>query len=268
MREIMEETMQRRLMLSQAQNCRDLGGYPLEGGGATAWRRFIRSGMPTGVTREDLQTLRDADITTVVDLRCNWERAQEACALEGVPGILYHQHSLLGEERWVDRPDETPRRYFDMTKGEAMGRVMKVLANAPGGVLFHCRAGKDRTSVVAAILLMLAGVGRADIMADYIQSSAYLQVAWERPDFQFPLRDVLPRLEYIDGFMTLFREAYGDARSYLAGMGLSREEIGRLRGRLTGTAPMGRAALPYAAPRHAAGGAGHRAYKAPRDDEL
>ena len=51
---------------------------------------------------------------------------------------------------------------------------MKVIANTDGGVIFHCTAGKDRTGIVAALMLLLAGVVEEDIMADYMTTYAYI----------------------------------------------------------------------------------------------
>ena len=73
-------------------------------------------------------------------------------------------------------PDEVPLSYMEMADGTGqMAGALQAIAEAPQAVLFHCTAGKDRTGVVAALLLWLAGVSEEDILADYIVSGPYLQ---------------------------------------------------------------------------------------------
>lgn len=53
--------------------------------------------------------------------------------------------------------------------------IFKILANAEGGVLFHCTAGKDRTGVIAALLLGICEVSENDIIANYEVTNTYIQ---------------------------------------------------------------------------------------------
>ena len=62
---------------------------------------------------------------------------------------------------------------MDIATAKNMSEVLKVLAEAESGVLFHCTAGKDRTGVVSAIILMLCGVERETIVRDYVVSREY-----------------------------------------------------------------------------------------------
>ena len=54
-----------------------------------------------------------------------------------------------------------------IAKAKVMPEVFKCIANAKTGVMFNCTAGKDRTGVVAAILLLHAGVDDKDIIDNY-----------------------------------------------------------------------------------------------------
>ena len=84
------------------------------------------------------------------------------------PGIRYLHCPLAGDGR-VPAPDEVPLSYMEMADGTGqMAGALQAIAEAPQAVLFHCTAGKDRTGVVAALLLWLAGVSEEDILADYI----------------------------------------------------------------------------------------------------
>ena len=166
--------MLRRIPLGKMNNLRDLGGYPA-GDGVTVWERFLRGDNPTGLSEQDIQWLRERDITTIVDLRSGEELARQPDQLRGQPGFLYHHCPLVGIEKLPNLEADIGRAHFEaMDRLTCVGRAMRILAAAPGGVLFHCTAGKDRTGILAMLLLSLAGVAREDILADYQISETYL----------------------------------------------------------------------------------------------
>ncbi len=110
-----------------------------------------------------------------------------------------------------------------------------IAAAGPGPLLFHCVAGKDRTGVIAALLLSLADVAPAAIAADYAVSAGNLREAYlsRYPDadpaaiiasLRCPEEAVHNMLRYLD--------RAGGIRAYLGGIGLSAAEITRLRARL------------------------------------
>ncbi len=117
-----------------------------------------------------------------------------------------------------------------------MKEVLQVIATAaPGPLLFHCVAGKDRTGIVAALLLALADVTPDAIAYDYSVSAEHLREAYlsryanrDRAEIleavRCPPEGVYNMLEYL--------ERCGGIRAYLAQIGLSPEEIAQLRGRL------------------------------------
>ena len=104
-------------------------------------------------------------ITTVVGLRSAEEIERKPDPLAQEPGIRYLHCPLAGDGR-VPAPDEVPLSYMEMADGTGqMAGALRAIAEAPQAVLFHCTAGKDRTGVVAALLLWLAGVSEEDIAA-------------------------------------------------------------------------------------------------------
>ena len=148
--------MLRRIPLGKMNNLRDLGGYPA-GDGVTVWERFLRGDNPAGLSEQDIQWLRERDITTIVDLRSGEELARQPDQLRGQPGFLYHHCPLVGIEKLPNLEADIGRAYFEaMDRLTCGGRAMRILAAAPGGVLFHCTAGKDRTGILAMLLLSLA----------------------------------------------------------------------------------------------------------------
>ena len=154
----------RRILLCGMENLRDLGGYPLAGRGSerfTRWGSLYRGDLPKQVTQADRQHLRELGITTVVDLRSKEEIERKPDPLAQEPGIRYLHCPLAGDGR-VPAPDEVPLSYMEMADGTGqMAGALRAIAEAPQAVLFHCTAGKDRTGVVAALLLWLAGVSEA-----------------------------------------------------------------------------------------------------------
>ena len=114
--------------------------------------------------------------------------------------------------------------------------VLQVIAAASAGpLLFHCVAGKDRTGLIAALLLALADVKPESIAADYAESSqmlgnAYL-VRYKDVDPQDVLENVRCPEEGVHN-MLAYLERAGGVREYLRKIGLNELEIARLRGRL------------------------------------
>lgn len=224
-------------MLSGTDNTRDLGGYPVPGG-VTAWGRTFRSDAPVQLTREDVETLLKAGATTHIDLRTLEEVERRPSALQNMPGFDYHHVDLCACMQMLpDSEEGVPVSYFEMTQQtEPMARIFRTIAAAEGGVFFHCTAGKDRTGVVASVLLLLAGAARDEVLADYILTAAYMREPIRKfleTDPELPAYIIIPKVDFIDGFLDRFLAVYGDARKYLKSIGISEEEINSITQRLT-----------------------------------
>jgi protein-tyrosine phosphatase len=136
-------------------------------------------------------------------------------------------------------------------RGVAFVRVFREIAGAaPGAVLFHCTAGKDRTGMIAAFLLRLAGVADDVIVEDYAQTSRYIgamvealqreaaEQGRERKTFAPFQRSDPPTMR---GFLRALDDEHGGAEAYLERHGLSPAEIAALRGRMRADSPRSRA---------------------------
>jgi protein-tyrosine phosphatase len=70
-------------------------------------------------------------------------------------------------------PFDLGRLYVEMLHGVGAAHLVEAVdavATAPGPVLVHCTAGKDRTGVLVAVVLALVGVDRAQIVTDYVRT--------------------------------------------------------------------------------------------------
>lgn len=172
----MSGTFERHIRLDGAFNVRDLGGYALPGGGATRWRSVLRADGLQHLTAGDVGTLLDLGLATVVDLRSDLELERHPSVLAGHRAIDYRHIPLFDSLAPVDtllssQPSYSlAERYVSAAEvcAPALARIAATIAEARSGlVLFNCTAGKDRTGIVAAMMLGLAGVSDDDIAQDY-----------------------------------------------------------------------------------------------------
>ncbi|MVB10742.1 Tyrosine-protein phosphatase [Caprobacter fermentans] len=225
----------RRYRCEHCRNMRDLGGYPSARGGITAWRRFIRSDAPVLLTQNETAMLRERNIMTVIDLRYPDEAERKPCFLAGEKDFSYYNFSI-GSGFVPAEEEEIKHSYMTFVHHQsAMKQVFQTMAKADNGVLFHCSAGKDRTGVVSALLLSLAGVEDCDILADYEVSYPYIRPILRKlreNDPSLPAFAGRSKTEYLEDFLKLFRAEYGCTEDYLMSIGLDRTILHRLKSRL------------------------------------
>jgi protein-tyrosine phosphatase len=174
---------QRRIPFEGAVNFRDLGGYPVVGGGRTLWGRVFRSDGLHALTALDHDTFNRLGLRVLYDLRREDERSEEPNLLPEPSELRTILMPLLGSSdaapmlrRVVDGEDLLLRIYRGMIRnaGPMFGSFLGGMAS-PGGLpaVFHCAAGKDRTGMAAALLLSALGVDRSDVLDDYELTSVY-----------------------------------------------------------------------------------------------
>ena len=159
-------------------NARDLGGLPTVDGRETRRRALVRADTLDGLTPTGWAALRDHGVRTIVDLRNGDERAS-AAEPEGIDVVHIELDSLDEDEEfwadWMHGPQfATPLYYAPFLERfpHRMEEVLDAIEHAPpGGVLFHCVGGRDRTGLVALVLLAIAGV-RPDAIADDYERAA------------------------------------------------------------------------------------------------
>jgi protein-tyrosine phosphatase len=135
-----------------------------------------------------------------------------------------------------------PERYALMLdrRQEALGAIFDGIASADGPVLFHCFAGKDRTGLVAALLLSVAGVDPDAIGADYAETDVQLASKYEEwlakatPERLATMRDELRcPPEWILSTLDHLERRWGGVEPYLEAAGVSADTITRLQSKLT-----------------------------------
>lgn len=251
-----EVYVSRPLPLRGVRNVRDLGGYPFtrEDGskGVTARGRFLRAGTLGGIRAEDIRALRQYGLRRVIDVRSNFELRlwPDPFARRRRTGIDYIHIPMLDQLNSSGFGGTLPERMSNVYRelldddGTSLRRVMEAL-DGPGCSLFHCRAGKDRTGVIAMLLLGLAGVDDAHIVADYAVTQRYMGRGLEaqRLGVSLLLRKPVPRCLFesdpaeMERTLSYLRERYGSARGYLIGhAGCAPELVDRLTARLRGDA--------------------------------
>ena len=240
-------------------NTRDLGGLPTSRG-FTRSGVVVRSDNVASLTPEGRQAMIDYGVVTVIDLRSDSEvkgspgppfsRFQSTSPVvssgstaDGTPDYL---HLALIDDATAavlnDAPT-MPERYALMLdkRQAAVGAIFDGIAASEGPVLFHCFAGKDRTGLIAALMLSLAGVEPEAIGADYAQTDIQLAGRYQewlatattperlesmREELRCPPEWILSTLEHVE-------RRWGGVEAYLEAAGLSLSTITRLQSKLT-----------------------------------
>ncbi len=232
----------RHVMLESAFNFRDLGGYPAGNGRRTRWRTLFRADGLHRLTEPDLEILRRLGLSTVIDLRTENELAERGRFPVDAHPVGYHHLSLM-DVIWD--PAQAPpahepatefllTRYIEMIERaeERFAQAFSILA-APGALpgVFHCAAGKDRTGVLAGLLLSSLGVSDDDVVADYALTAlamARMQERWaaESEEARAALAATPAAFMAADpaamaGLLELIRQEHGSTRSYVRALGVS-----------------------------------------------
>ena len=247
-----------RVALEGSQNFRDLGGYPAADSRRVRWNRLFRADALSTLTAADVAHLEAIGLRSVCDFRGADEVSEEPGAFADHPAIGY-RNLAIGENaspaEWRARfesgdfgdLDEAflARSYRAMldTRADVFAAALRgFLAADALPAVFHCTAGKDRTGVMAALVLELLGVPRAHVVADYALTAHYTEgriraaerwfgergIPLEVAERLFSARppNIEAALEHLD------EEHGGIARYARQRMGLGEDEIAALRERL------------------------------------
>lgn len=253
------------LELEGAANARDVGGLPTSDGRTIAERALLRADNLQGLTTADVELLvEDLGLRTVVDLRSTREvEAEGPGPLRAVDRVEHVHLSMLPErgemtdaaaDALFTRREQALARYpgdpmcalylgYLEDRPENVVGALRTITAAPGAALVHCAAGKDRTGVVVALSLTVAGVHREAVVADYAASGTRIDGIMARllasPTYRPDLEsrgggsDVhRPRAETMEAFLTEVDSRYGGVLTWLDGHGFGADDVARLRTKL------------------------------------
>jgi len=215
----------RHLRWSACYNARDLGGHATDDGGMTRMGAVVRADSVGRLTEQGCAALEAYGIRTIIDLRAAVEVRDEPSPFVEHATIGAHHLPLNPNDRAVSKAViahtaaglphlAAVNAAYLATNGAQIAAIMRAIANAPeGGVLFHCHAGRDRTGLIAALLLGVAGVPAATIITDYALSFG-------------------STAETMEATLGHVESAYGGIRGYLRSIDLTDAEIVSVRRRL------------------------------------
>jgi protein-tyrosine phosphatase len=238
----------REIKLDNVKNFRDLGGY-LTSHGSVAWGRLFRSDGLSMLSDADLDVVDALGIRTVIDLRTSRELTEVGrFPVERMP-VAFHHVSVMdrtwhedGRDVGDDAGSFLTLAYRDMLRwgADRFAEALRLLALPEAGpVVFHCAAGKDRTGVLAALLLAALGVDDEDIAEDYALTKAGMErlMAWageNRPELisrmsEAPAAWMAVEPVAIRSLLADLRSDFGSIDEYLSSIGVGRAVVGDLR---------------------------------------
>lgn len=238
---------------TQVFNLRDLGGLPAADGHRVQRGRLFRSDSPHRATVDDLAVLQGMDLNLVLDLREHRERQDFGIAADEVASRRAHLPVFditLGDSSFDDGMAAAARRHgrpgeylFMLEHGaDTFVEALQLLATDDHlPALFHCAVGKDRTGVLAALVLTLVGVPEDEVAADYARSHPGMVAltSWaeqHEPEYGQYLRAYHPdddapwtTAEMMHDFLALVADRHGSLEDFVTSAGLPDDVPGRLR---------------------------------------
>lgn len=224
----------KRLWGDEIENMRDLGGYFTQSGKSIKENLLVRSNLPKCLSDEVICDFVNKGITTIIDLRTDEEIAKAPSVFIDNQKFDWYHVQMGGNAKIPDTLEGVVDSYVEILEWKCgISKVFKIIAKASGGVLFHCTTGKDRTGVIAAVLLKLLGVRDDDIVADYIVSGAYLKSNLDEfASNQLEREIITPRANTMFEILDYITKRYVNVEEYLKICGVTEDELLAIRKRV------------------------------------
>lgn len=249
--------MARRIELEGPANFRDVGGYENRDGRRVSTGRIYRSDSLSYMTDADVRHCVDVlGIHTVIDLRAGHEVDQFSHGPLEAAGVRFLHRPVVDETRseHIQRDPDQPAPellspaaiYLLMLErfADRLTDVVRLVADpANHPVVFHCAAGKDRTGIVAALVLGVLGVDDETIVDDYVLTAEAMPLLVQRHRAVAAERGVAAEVgephfaavaEAMRDVLTGLEARHGGVEGYLLANGLEPEAIATLRTTLLG----------------------------------
>ena len=230
-------------------NTRDIGGYTTEDGRRIRWGRFLRSDSLHQLSIKSQAALLEYGVRTIIDLRNSRQIQSAPSVFYGSDEVACYLQNMMGDAALSEiaeipttlPPAERIRRIYCLTLDRRQSQVhdtLSILA-APDALpaLVHCSGGKDRSGLIAALVLGIAGVPAETIAEDYGLTARFLHARYleAHPDMSVedytwqdyqrancPPETMLGVLRHLD-------DRYGGVEGYVSAIGLTDEQIESLR---------------------------------------
>lgn len=257
-----------KLKLKKLHNTRDLGGLSTRDGKKIKYGKLIRSGKLYNLPSETVEALHGLGLSDILDLRIGTERdnypdveIEEAknhwlpLLCTATPGITREKNmakTMFKESRRLRKEFGSADNYiiqmyqyilFLPESQECLKKVMRIIIDAEGGVLWHCSGGKDRAGIVAMLIESLLDVTEDEIYEDYKISyhCHRKKYFWNKfgmiavPFFPHSFRCILFALmnakqKYIQSAIDEIVQRYGSVKNYCEeALGLTEADVRKLK---------------------------------------
>ncbi len=245
-------------MMKTINNFRDCGGYATADGLRLRSGRLYRSGTLDDARDVDLQALQAIGLKTIVDLRASKEKKKVLPVIAGArridlpldpePRTREKLQPLLTRRGAEGEVVEILKQMYRTLVDEAQPQVdqlFRILLNADAyPVLIHCRAGKDRTGFMCALVQLAVGVERAAVFQDYLKTNDHFMpltprmarvmriMSLGRVRVENMRAAISAREEYLQAALDQIDQRHGGMMAYLAKCGITSRELDTLRGLL------------------------------------
>lgn len=211
------------LILEGTKNTRYLGVYNDINGNPLNHDTFLRSDNTNNLSESDLEKLKDLNVKTVIDLRYPNEVKTAPDKFMNVEWVKYHNMTVA-----VNRKYSLYDRYINALECKRLIKnIFETIANAEEGkVLFHCTYGKERTGILAMLLLGVANVKNEDIIKNYLDCYlACCPAKKYQKKYKKNKKNIKKVIKYIIG-------TYGSFDNYILSTGLSEKNLYKVKERI------------------------------------
>ena len=178
-------------------------------------KKIIRSNLPTDLTEEDFEYLKEIGIKNVIDLRSKEEYNNKVSSFENRKDFNLFHCEIFGGNTIPNSIADVPHSYLNMLETKEIKYIFDLIDRGEN-ILFFCSAGKDRTGVIAILILMYLEVPYDLICADYLKTLPYINKLLRDTNFSEEIINIItPKKEYVDKFMELFKDKYISKDDYL-----------------------------------------------------
>lgn len=199
---------------------------------------LIRSNCPNQLDKTDLEYLKSLGLKDIIDLREIDEYNKKISSFENNDNFNLYHITIYGGKEIPKSSQDVPFSYLRMIdeNKENYLKIFKILLQNNGGTLYFCSVGKDRTGVLTALILLILGMDKKQIVQDYMitkkcQEKVLNDYILKKQDES--LREIIiPHEEFIIKFIELLEEKYGSVEGYLLDIGLNKKEITQIRNKL------------------------------------